>query len=713
MSVSDDDDGVQALNEKPAAEKAPPSDEQLAAVRAERRAAKAATAAAAAAAAAEAANPDASNVKYNVNDAVALMPLLVGFAPEGRNNDLGLFDPLCIYRPPKADILKRTWELHHRQTLDLVAEAMKKCNTSCVFALGAVTTKTYRTGETRAATNHYIAVLGRVAKIENRLAAILIAKKDKIAKNAQSLRKDAFSSIRSKRFLSDGVALKTAMTEFLQENSTATESQLRKIFHVDNPDSRVWVGLDKFKTFWTSLIDMVNPEETVKYENLLLDQEKSELDFLKSTVDGYASFYSNAYTGLNSSLQTSVRQEYLTKVFGSEENIAISTKIAAYTRTVDRDLEKYLWNVILERLMLLNSVVSSFFSSICATRNTHTPLVNRFMDQAIIYCTAPLFTSVRTPLGDSKADTTVRDIRDSVKQHEDGFISFLTNVFSADNGISTKIRELSPAERGDIQTHFSSRLLVKENGRIVLLGPRLETKEKTGLYTEIETLLSEKMRGYFPTKALSAHFTNKEGKVVIPVRHGATMKAAKPPPGEPLADGIPDPYAKKIDLVKLITGKIGQLSTLDGVFKQIVYYKIFSDSVCFGMFHYNENNKDAAAFYFSCISHPLGLKTTPGGDARSAKMIQDARVPPAASRENLFSHTASDIIKKSIKLKEGFTPTNPTPTNQPPGGKKKKKQNKKSKGATKKKNKNPQSEKKGPNPPKAGKGKGAKNKKTA
>jgi hypothetical protein len=131
------------------------------------------------------------------------------------------------------------------------------------------------------------------------------------------------------------------------------------------------------------------------------------------------------------------------------------------------------------------------------------------------------------------------------------------------------------------------------------------------------------------------------------------------------------------------------------------------------MFHYNENNKDAAAFYFSCISHPLGLKTTPGGDARSAKMIQDARVPPAASRENLFSHTASDIIKKSIKLKEGFTPTNPTPTNQPPGGKKKKKQNKKSKGATKKKNKNPQSEKKGPNPPKAGKGKGAKNKKTA
>jgi hypothetical protein len=247
---------------------------------------------------------------------------------------------------------------------------------------------------------------------------------------------------------------------------------------------------------------------------------------------------------------------------------------------------------------------------------------------------------------------------------------------------------------------------------MVLLGPRLETKEKTVLYTEIESLFTERMRGCCPSKVLSVHFLNKDGKVVVPVRHGVTMKATKPPSGEPLAAGIADPFARKIDPVKLITSSIGgaAVTVLDQKFKQIVYDKIFSDSVCFGMFHYDQNNKSAASLYFESIYHPLSIAMVAISRGNSTEVKAHIRPGVLPILADKFTRIVSSDILSSIKLKDDFVPEYPRSINQPPGDKKKK-QNKKKKNKSKK-NKDKKAaakgKKNGNSPPQAGKGKGKK-----
>ena len=127
-------------------------------------------------------------IKYSAKDAAALMPLLVGFKPAGRNNDLGIIEPLCTYRPPKADVLRQSWKIHNTETLDAVAAAMKKCGTSCTFALNFQNEAPISSVNSNKR-NNYLAVLGRFANIEKKKYLLELEEvRTIIAENAVELR---------------------------------------------------------------------------------------------------------------------------------------------------------------------------------------------------------------------------------------------------------------------------------------------------------------------------------------------------------------------------------------------------------------------------------------------------------------------------------------------------------------------------------------------
>ena len=436
-------------------------------------------------------------IKYDAKDAAALMPLLVGFKPPGRNNDLGIIEPLCTYRPPKADVLRQSWKIHNTEALDAVTAAMKKCGTNCLFALNfdnktflqpPVTVKNSGSDQPAAETkykNNYISVLGRIKRIEECIKTLLNTeeKRSTIASNAAELRLGTIRALQAKLKMADKDAVKYTMSEFMLNNSVATEEHLRKIFDIPNPNSRPWSGVGVFDQFWTSIIEPATGDEDATekaYKVLAVEQEKNEIQSFTRIIDLHNSVYDLFISNISKETQSAIEDKYLYLLY--EGSVPANTKIISDKQRAANLFDKYLWNVILERFEILDSTLSTFFSLICATRNIHVPLVKKLMHNAIFYCCYPLFSCVTKPASPAGASQNEKDIKDILvvlSEHSQTFKVFLEQIFKIDSGIPSKINTLTGPEKNFLQNHIFERLLHLSGNKTVMLGPRVESKERT------------------------------------------------------------------------------------------------------------------------------------------------------------------------------------------------------------------------------------------
>ena len=576
--------------------------------------------------------------KYKASDAVALMPLLVGFKPAGRNNDLGITDPLCTYRPPSADVLRQSWKLHNTETLDAVAAAMDTCGTNCLFALNCSSTgrKYTKSGANTKSeiSNHYIAVLGRIDKIEKHITDVLKKSKDRVAGNTTLLRADTIGAFKSKLGMSDIEGAKHTMKDFIKQNSNVTETQMRKIFDIPNPDSRPWAGLSVFDSLWTTVVTSAT---LAPYEAITIEQEKKEIRAFTKIIELQKSMYT-AFTAKitnPSEFQTLVQNKYLKSLYG--ESIPNNTKVEGDRIRANTFLNKYLWNVILERFEILDSTVSTFFSLICATRNIHVPLVRRFMQHAIFYCTEPLLACVTKPVlqtdTSSKAKS-VKDILGIFNEHSDAFLLFLTSMFSIEESsvsIYSNITALTPTERRSISTHIYDRLLHRSGNKVIMLGPRVDNNERTPIYTAIEKLIDKKMETV-PMVKMQTYIPT------IKKTTPAFLTIFRTPEGTPYP-------------VTAIREALEMDKTLSETVKQIAYIRIYLDSTAYGVFHYEEDNASALKTYMSASHNPLSLvviKLTGTADGK-------AKNDPQAY-DTILNTTPNATILSALELKPDFTP---------------------------------------------------------
>ena len=626
-----------------------------------------------------------SKIKYDASDAVALMPLLVGFKPAGRNNDLGIIDPLCTYRPPNADVMRQSWKLHNIETINAVAAAMRKCGTSCLFALNYTNaSNTLRTpvpirpGLNTAEIkerNNYMAVLGRIDKIEGLITKVLTdaTTKNMIAKNAATLRSGTISALQGKLKMADSEYTQKIMKEFIKQNSLDTERQMRQLFDLPNPDSRPWAGLCIFDDFWKNVIESPTASTNASFTTNATAQEVAEIDSFVAIIKLHKKISETFTNSIQSEFQKKVQTKYLNRVY--DENIPENTKVDADRANVNRYLNKYLWNVILERLEILDSTVSTYFSQICATRNVHVPLVMKFMQHAIFHCVAPLFSCITKPV--IQADSlnnkkVVKDILDALKDHSDAFKLFLEAVFSTTSGgggMTAKITELSGPESRLLQTHIYDRLLhTTSTEKVLMLGPRVDIKERTPIYVEIEKLIEKKL----------ATVPEINMKTYIPNIESST----------PALLSIYRTTDIKYNPVTAIRDVVGNRDAITDIAKQIAYIRLYLDSVAYGVFHYEKYDEDSLKLYMTATNNPLSIST---GEAAKDKANIDthAKNKPISPYLSLLTAAPNAAILKALNLKPDFNPSlgggKPNQNQGAGGGGKKKNNNNKN---NKKKNKN-------------------------
>jgi len=580
-------------------------------------------------------------IKYSAKDAAALMPLLVGFKPAGRNNDLGIIEPLCTYRPPKADVLRQSWKIHNTETLDAVAAAMKKCGTSCLFALN-FNNPDFTKAKRDVNKNNYLAVLGRVAVIESKIKEILEDKdiSKTMTENAVDLRLGTINALQAKIKFSNADDAKNIMQEFIINNSMATEANLRKILDLPNPNSRPWSGLGNFDTFWKDYI--LSSDNQTEYAKIAQLQEMNEINSFSKIMALQQLVYDTMYSKLNKNSQAAVQASYLSKLY--DGNVPVNTKIEADKRQASNYFEKYLWNLILERFEILDSTLSTFFSLVCATRNVHVPLVNKLMQHAIFYCCYPLFSCVTKPVlqvDSSTNNKAIKDILGVLSEHSDTFKLFLGSIFE---GMKTLIIRLSDPEKNLLQTHIFERLLHRSGDRIVMLGPRVDSKERTPVYTAIETLINKKLETV-PSVNMKTYIQE------IKKSTAGTLNVFRTSGG-------------KANPVAAILEHLSSDDIIVNHVKHIVYIRLYNDSISYGMFHFTKDSDQALKKYFKAVNNPL---TKSFGDAaadETKEVISGyTKLVPCLPAEVLTA-TPSALIMAALNLKENFTPEKSPSSNQ-------------------------------------------------
>ena len=531
-------------------------------------------------------------IKYTIDDAVAFMPLLVGFRPI-KSDYIGLTEPLCAHRSPSADILKREWKLHNTATLDMVRSAMAICKTTPLFALGKSSKKTFTGSSGVENTNYFLTVLGRIAKIEKSMKTFLNETEIKktIVKNVLPTRTDFIELLPKKIGMVTDDEAKSLLLDYFKKGNVSNASQMDKIFKLTSSSSDLWNGLGLFDGFWDKAVNFKPTAGTTAknpYNDLASTQETSAIDVFIKTID----IYKDAYTALGTKLkirgfESTVVAAYTTKKF---PGVAPETAVDTSAAEVKKVINEYLWNVLLERFEIMDSIVSTFFSLICNSKSLHKKMVQDFMSLAIINCTQSLFSCVIPPADGTKDDMHCKDIIRKFEQVHTAFKAMMESILPSTHtikeGLGLKLQTVESADAiKSIRNGLYERILKSKDKTIVLLSPPSADSPKPKVFTEIERYLNQQFESLLgSSKAILAP---KE------IRHsGSVIKA----------HGNND---DKMKVLKAISETIG--IDHSSYAKKIVYLRIYMDSLCYGMFHYAsyDDTCHPEKAYFKTMSNPL------------------------------------------------------------------------------------------------------------
>jgi len=191
------------------------------------------------------------NVTYSFGDAVALMPLSVGWKPTD-GDYLDFFDHFIEYKSPRANLLTQSWTPYNSKVYDEVYAAMSLCRTGPLYALkSTLPLPPLKASEAASASikNSLQQAFGKVQEIEDLINDCLSKAENetKITNNARDIRFDALSQLRVAA--GDEAAKKIIVT-----NSHNTIRKMQTYFHGLNFWNREsWNGLELFDEFFAKL----------------------------------------------------------------------------------------------------------------------------------------------------------------------------------------------------------------------------------------------------------------------------------------------------------------------------------------------------------------------------------------------------------------------------------------------------------------------------
>jgi hypothetical protein len=609
-------------------------------------------------------------IKYKAEDAVAFIPLIVGLRQAG-SFDQGLLQPLCTYKPPNADVSQQCWRLRNAEMYSVVYAAMKKCNAGVQYSLNnpdLVEKSSVTAGGTKDQNRNYFFVAwDRISSIEAsikvELGRVIAADGNHAARNACSVRTCALEALKSRLKLIGEDSSFATMFNFIKQNCTENEKQMNRLFGMSGVSTDAWAGLNKFGSFWDTYVKQLDDAKTKNYADLVLNNEKAAMQNFLKIIDCYAQIHTALKDKLTEKFDNSVIQKYFTP------DDAKDTKRAVKEKEVSDIVDGYLWNALRERLEVLDSIVCTFFSIICCSRSDHYSISKKFMDNAIVFCLAPFFSALKPSKTKSSEDSdsvTKNTIIDFFKRHSGEFKTLLGKLFprkvpddGKPTGLASKVPLISENDRCMISVRFSNQLLKVVDGKPVLVGPAPENTAKTELFTGIETMMENAFRlvSDISLKTLVSKSTNhNDGVLKIHRDIGRRLEVLD------IINGILKPLTPKAGATP------AQPSACVLNAKKIAYYRIFSDSVTYGIFHFKmyEPTKFYEEGYFDKSKSPLSLseksrmagytKEKMGADAK----IKYSRVDPPTVADGVVTDI-SVAITTAIELGNNFNPARAAP----------------------------------------------------
>jgi hypothetical protein len=602
-------------------------------------------------------------IKYDIGDSVAFMPLIVGLHRVG-GYDMGLFEPLCRYQPPKADIRRQSWKLRNSKMYGIVRAAAKKCNTGPLFAFKeGVIEKNNKSLEGGKESKYrcFFEVLWKAKKIEALISGELAKISGVITKNASTVRTAALKELSYKLdFFRDGHAFDVAFN-FLRDNSIENEKQMKSIFGFTGVNVGAWAGLNSFGKFWQEYVRVIS--EVAKYEAKVAQHELLMINSFTTII----SQYHGMYDGLISKLSDKFDETLVTAYF-KEKQVPNDSKMEQKSRNAKEIIDEYLWNVIFERLEILDSIVDTFFSICCGSRREHIPLTRKFMDNAVVYCLEPIFKAVKNPPiknttvkhGEKvdeqkiKRDNERADIHLFFTSHSAQFKTLLS-LMKDDSGIKGKVTPFSPKDLHSLRMSVSSCLMVAaEKNTHKLVGPKPKDDSKSELFSSLETFMTNLFKTV-PDISLET-LIDKKSK-----NNADIMRIHRSP-------GIrSDIFVKMHALCS--TGN----ASYDN-YKKIVYTNLFSDSVSYAMYHFKSFDDSVLVqnSYFRRINHPFSLSLTFKADStkqgepqvtynntvRRISRLPAEVVPPTPTASGTALPEIPPAVTDILVLDKDFSPTN-------------------------------------------------------
>ncbi len=604
-------------------------------------------------------------ITYKAGDAVAFMPLLVGLKLDG-NNDLGLTEPLFRYKPPNADIFQQSWKVQQSNAITLAwaRKAMKIAGASAVHAQTKENTHEYKGIDgirvKDSISNSYVAVLGKIQEIENRIKAKLEDSKVRTAilKNAQDMREDTATvvGLQIRKQLELGTAHAEALVHLL-ENGKAVERRLSNVFSVSVSDSGGFSGARSFESFWAGTIEpnVLPPAFGTEVQN----QEQIELDKFRSILTMYSKLYAGVLPKLSSkTFQTSIRTAFI-----AAKSVPDDAHRDRIMKRVEEKIDEYLWNVLIERFEILDSIVSTFFSYIGSTRNSHSTIVQKFMPNAILFCISPLF---KYFIPSEKAP---RAICSFFNDHSAAFRATLKTMF--DTGLT--VEALSTDCRHDMRSQLDAKLLVGKK----FITDGHYNDDKNNNFKQLSVFIGGCLTG--------------QGNKINELRDLCTEKGVS---DLKLQNEISVNRATGDDLIVL--NAIRALTkdsdiVAEQVAKRIVYSSLLRNSNAYFKFHYKVYNYDSRPeiSYFKAAKSPLGLFETvqaepkagnaaepkagnaaepkPGNAGEIESNKSDLKFDPLTITDILDTDKAIPVaIESAMNLRPGFSPLPPKKTTPPP-----------------------------------------------
>ena len=204
-------------------------------------------------------NPN-PNVKYSFGDAIAIMPLTVGWKPTS-SRDLMFLDHLLQYMPPNANVLTQSWRPYNAKVYSEIKAAMDLCKTSPLRGIRSGVVASSGTNDSVSSSSSVLsrgaaaaegltrtslaAVFERVKEIETKISLSVTSNRETIIANATTSRKDILGMLSVAA--GDGIPKK-----IITGNSSKVIDFIQKYFDLPYWNREQFNGLDKFDSFWSS-----------------------------------------------------------------------------------------------------------------------------------------------------------------------------------------------------------------------------------------------------------------------------------------------------------------------------------------------------------------------------------------------------------------------------------------------------------------------------